>query len=220
MQANVSNENKNHMKSNHAKYEEIPSPNLYHDKNFNISAVKILPGEYYVTKRDLALVTVLGSCVAACIRDRHSGMGGMNHFMLPGDTGNAGNPADLSSPLAHYGTYAMEKMINDLLKMGAKRNNLQAKLFGGGNVMKGFTVNNVGERNAEFALNYLQTEKIELLAKDLLDVYPRKIYFFPNSGKVLVRKLRNVHNDTILEREQQYRSRIMVSTAQGKVDLF
>ena len=76
------------MKSNQAKYVETPSPNVYHDKNFNISAVKILPGEYYVTKRDLALVTVLGSCVAACIRDRDSGMGGMNHFMLPGDSGN------------------------------------------------------------------------------------------------------------------------------------
>ena len=208
------------MKSNQAKYVETPSPNVYHDKNFNISAVKILPGEYYVTKRNLALVTVLGSCVAACIRDRDSGMGGMNHFMLPGDSGNVGNPADLSSPLAHYGTYAMEKMINDLLKMGARRNNLQAKLFGGGNVMQGFTVNNVGERNAEFALSYLETENIEVLAKDLLDIYPRKIYFFPSSGKVLVRKLRNVHNDTILEREQQYRSRLTVSNSQGRVDLF
>lgn len=205
------------MTLNHADYEETQSPNLYHDKNFNINAVKILPGEYYVTKRDLALVTVLGSCVAACIRDSISGMGGMNHFMLPGDSGN---PADLSSPLAHYGTYAMEKMINDLLKMGAKRGNLQAKLFGGGNVMRGFTVNNVGERNAEFALNYLQTENIEVMAQDLLDIYPRKIYFFPSSGKVLVKKLRNVHNDTIIEREQQYRSRITVTDVQGKVDLF
>ena len=104
--------------------------------------------------------------------------------------------------------------------MGAKRNNLQAKLFGGGNVMRGFTVNNVGERNAEFALNYLATENIEVVAQDLLDVYPRKIYFFPMSGKVLVRKLRNVHNDTIIERERQYRSRISLSHAQGKVDLF
>ncbi len=208
------------MTSIYGGYKEAQSPNLYHDKNFNINAVKILPGEYYVTKRNLALVTVLGSCVAACIRDRISGMGGMNHFMLPGDNNDAGNPTDLSSPLAHYGTYAMEKMINDLLKLGAKRGNLQAKLFGGGNVMRGFTVNNVGERNAKFALDYLHTENIEVLAQDMLDVYPRKIYFFPSSGRVLVRKLRSVHNNTIIEREQQYRSRITVADAQGKVDLF
>ena len=208
------------MKPNHPDYEEAQSPNLYHDKNFNINAVKILPGEYYVTKRDLALVTVLGSCVAACIRDRIGGMGGMNHFMLPGDNDDLGNPADLSSPLAHYGTYAMEKMINDLLKLGAKRHNLQAKLFGGGNVMRGFTLNNVGERNADFAINYLHTEQIEILAQDMLDIYPRKVYFFPSSGKVLVKKLRSVHNNTIIEREQQYRSRITVAHAHGKVDLF
>ena len=208
------------MTSIYGGHEEVQSPNIYHDKIFDIGAVKILPGEYYVTKRDLALVTVLGSCVAACIRDRMSGMGGMNHFMLPGDSGQHGSAADLSSPLAHYGTYAMEKMINDLLKMGAKRNNLQAKLFGGGNVMPGFTVNNVGERNAEFAINYLRTEQIEVLAQDMLDIYPRKVYFFPNSGKVLVKKLRSVHNNTIVEREQQYRSRIAVSNANSTVDLF
>ena len=205
------------MALNQPDYDEIQSPNLYYDRNFNREAVKILPGEYYVTKRDLALVTVLGSCVAACIRDRISGMGGMNHFMLPGDSGDA---EDLSSPSAHYGTYAMEKMINDLLKMGAKRSNLQAKLFGGGDVMRGHTVHKVGERNAEFAINYLVAEKIEILAQDLQDVYPRKIYFFPYSGKVLVKKLRSVHNDTIVERERQYRSRISITDTQAKVDLF
>ena len=208
------------MTSIYGGHEEAQSPNLYHDKIFHMDAVKILPGEYYVTKRKLALVTVLGSCVAACIRDRISGMGGMNHFMLPGDNGQHGSATDLSSPLAHYGTYAMEKMINDLLKMGAKRSNLQAKLFGGGNVMPSFTVNNVGERNAEFAINYLRTEQIEVLAQDMLDIYPRKVYFFPNTGKVLVKKLRSVHNNTIMEREQQYRSRIAVSNANSTVDLF
>lgn len=208
------------MALNNENYQEAPSPNLYHDKKFNIDAVKILPGEYYVTKRNLALVTVLGSCVATCIRDRASGMGGMNHFMLPGSDGRSGKFTDLSSPLAHYGTYAMEKMINDLLKMGAKRSNLQAKLFGGGNVMRGFSENSVGERNVKFAVAYLHTESIQVLAQDTLDIHPRKIYFFPNSGRVLVKKLINVHNDTIAERERQYQSRISVADAQGTVDLF
>ncbi len=195
-------------------YEEILSPNLYYDKRFETEAVKLLPGEYFVTPRNLLLVTVLGSCVAACVRDRTSGIGGMNHFMLPGDSG------DVLSSSARYGVYAMEKMINELLKAGAQRGNLEAKLFGGGNVLRGFTVANVGERNAEFALNYLRTEHIAVVAQDLLDIYPRKVYFFPKTGRVLVKQLRDVHNDTIVDREQAYRSRIRVAEVQGDVELF
>lgn len=197
-----------------ANYEEILSPNLYYDKNFDIEAAKLMPGEYYVTARDMVLVTVLGSCVATCIRDHTNGIGGMNHFMLPGDG------SDILSNSARYGAYAMEKLINELLKMGAKRNNLEAKLFGGGNVLRGFTISNVGEQNAGFALDYLRNEKIEVVAKDLLDIYPRKVYFFPNSGKVKVKRLRNVHNNTIVEREQEYKARLRISDVQGEVELF
>ena len=197
-----------------ADYEEVLTPNLYYDKNFDTEAAKLMPGEYYVTARDMLIVTVLGSCVAACIRDRTNGIGGMNHFMLPGDG------SDILSSSARYGVYAMEKLINELLKMGARRSNLEAKLFGGGNVLRGFTVSNVGERNADFAIDYLRNEKIAVVAKDLLDIYPRKVYFFPGSGKVKVKQLRNVHNDTIIEREQEYKSRLRVSDVQGDVELF
>ena len=196
-------------------YEEVVSPNLYYDKNFDIDAVKILPGEYFVTGRDMVLVTVLGSCVAACIRDRLTGIGGMNHFMLPDSNGN-----DLVGLSGRYGTYAMELMINQMLKAGAKRSNLEAKVFGGGNVLRGFTVANVGQRNAEFVIEYLKTENIVLKAQDLLDIYPRKVYYFPSTGRTLVKKLRSVHNDTIVQREQQYISRIRSSDIQGDVELF
>lgn len=202
------------MTKGHTDFEEVLSPNLYYDKNFGIEAVKLLPGEYYVTARDMVLVTVLGSCVAACIRDRASGIGGMNHFMLPGESG------DLLSSSERYGAYAMEKLINELLKMGARRGNLEAKLFGGGNVLRGFTVANVGECNAEFAIQYLRNEKIAVVAQDLHGIYPRKVYFFPESGKVWVKLLRDVHNDTIIEREQEYKSRIKVADMQGEVELF
>jgi chemotaxis protein CheD len=202
------------MSVSHADFEEVLSPNLYFDRKFGIEAVKLLPGEYYVTARNMVLVTVLGSCVAACIRDRTSGIGGMNHFMLPGETG------DLLSNSARYGAYAMEKLINELLKMGARRGNLEAKLFGGGNVLRGFTVANVGQRNANFAIGYLRNEKSPLLAQDRLDILPRKVYFFPDSGRVKVKQLRNVHNDTIIEREQEYKSRIRVADIQGEVELF
>ena len=198
-------------------YEEVLSPNLYFDRNFEIEAVKILPGEYYVTTRDMALVTVLGSCIAACIHDRTTGMGGMNHFMLPDDRRDGG---DILGPSARYGTYAMEIMINELLKMGAKRSNLEAKVFGGGNVLRGFTVSNIGEANASFVVDYLQKEGIQVAAQDLLDIYPRKVYYFPRSGRVLVKQLRSVHNDTIIEREQAYRARLKLARIQGEVDLF
>lgn len=198
-------------------YEKIQSPNLYHDRNFDIDAVKILPGEYYVTSRDMALVTVLGSCVSACIRDRVSGIGGMNHFLLPDSKQDRGSPVGAS---IRYGTYAMEIMINHLLKNGARRANLEAKVFGGGNVLRGFTVANVGERNAEFVIDYLNTEGIAVTAQDLLDIYPRKIYFFPKTGRVLMRKLKTVHNDTIIEREHEYRSRLKTADVHGEVELF
>jgi chemotaxis protein CheD len=182
-----------------------------------MEAIKLLPGEYYVTNRNMVLVTVLGSCVAACIRDRVTGIGGMNHFMLP-DSRNEGD-SPVAAP-ARYGAYAMEMMINQLLKSGAKRSNLEAKLFGGGNVLRGFTVTNVGERNVDFALEYLTNENIQVVAKSLLDIYPRKVYFFPASGKVMLKKLRHANNDTIIEREADYGSRLKHADIQGDVELF
>jgi chemotaxis protein CheD len=193
------------------------SPNLYFDSGFEIEAAKILPGEYYVTKRDMVLVTVLGSCVAACIRDKVSGIGGMNHFMLPEMNRDESNPANAS---ARYGSYAMEMMINQLLKMGACRANLEAKIFGGGSVIRGLKTINVGQCNADFALKYLHTEGIAIASQDLLDDYARKVYFFPGSGRVLVKKLRTLHNETIVAREQAYRDRLGAVDIQGDVELF
>lgn len=196
---------------------EAPCPNLYYDRNFDIQAAKILPGEYYATGRDMLIVTVLGSCVAACIRDPVTGIGGMNHFMLPHDTQSG---AGLVSSSARYGTYAMELLINQIIKLGARRERLEAKLFGGGNVMKGFTVTDVGERNARFAIEYLKLEGIRLVAQDLRDDYPRKVYFFPATGRVLVKKLRSVHNDTIVRRERDYEHKLAAESVAGEVELF
>ncbi|MBA5635696.1 chemoreceptor glutamine deamidase CheD [Duganella sp. LX20W] len=190
--------------------------NVYYDRTFDCDAAKILPGEYYYTNKDMLIVTVLGSCVSACIRDRTTGLGGMNHFMLP-DGGGDGSPVSAS---ARYGTYAMEVLINDLLKAGAKRENLEAKVFGGGAVLKGFTAINVGERNAAFVLNFLKVERIRVVAEDLNDIHPRKVYFFPRTGKVLVKKLMQTHNDTLARREIEYASRLKVAPVAGAIDLF
>ncbi|MRW84285.1 chemoreceptor glutamine deamidase CheD [Pseudoduganella sp. FT26W] len=191
--------------------------NVYFDRTFDCQAAKILPGEYYFTNKDMLIVTVLGSCVSACIRDRVTGLGGMNHFMLPDGGGDNGSPVSAS---ARYGTYAMEILINDLLKAGARRENLEAKVFGGGAVLKGFTAINVGERNAAFVLNFLKVEKIRVVAEDLNDIYPRKVYFFPRTGKVLVKKLMQSHNDTLVKREIEYASRLKVAPVAGEIDLF
>ena len=192
-------------------------PNVYFDSVHDREAAKIRPGEYYATGRDMVLVTVLGSCVAACIRDPRLGIGGMNHFMLPDCAQQNDAPASAS---ARYGVHAMEMLINQLVKLGARKNGLEAKVFGGGNVLKGLTVANVGQRNADFVLQYLGTEGIPVLAQDLVDVYPRKVYYFPRSGRVRVKKIRDIHNDTIFDRERDYECRLHGAEIHGEVELF
>jgi chemotaxis protein CheD len=191
--------------------------NVYYDRTFDCDAAKILPGEYYYTGKNMLIVTVLGSCVSACIRDRITGLGGMNHFMLPDGGGDGGSPVSASM---RYGSFAMEILINDLLKAGARRENLEAKVFGGGAVLRGFTAMNVGERNAAFVVDFLKTERIPVLASDLNDVYPRKVYFFPKTGKVLVKKLMQTQNDTLAKRELDYAKRLKVEPVGGDIDLF
>lgn len=196
-------------------YDEQLATNRYFDRKFGLEAAKILPGEYFVSSKEALLVTVLGSCVAACIRDADSGIGGMNHFMLPDDGGR--NPMGMS---ARYGIYAMEVLINHLLKLGARRNRLEAKVFGGGAVLASLASSNVGAKNAEFVLDFLKTEKVPVIAKDLLDSYPRKVYYFPHSGRALVKKLHRVHNETLFSRENDYKVRLSGSTIEGDVELF
>lgn len=191
------------------------APNLYFDKQFARQAAKILPGEYYVTARDMTLVTVLGSCIAACIRDPILCVGGMNHFMLPE---HGGDPDSVLSLSARYGSYAMELLINHLIKMGANRTRLEAKVFGAGQVLAGVT--DIGARNTNFVLNYLERERIKLLASDLGGPYARKVYFFPENGRVLVRELRTLHNDTLIKRERVYSRIIDTVPMEGEAELF
>lgn len=194
------------------------NPNRYYDRHFDRTAVKILPGEYYATAEQNMIVTVLGSCVSVCLRDTVTKVGGMNHFLLP--SGDEVGGGSILSESARYGSFAMEVLINEMLKLGASKTRLEAKIFGGGNVMQGLTMGNVGERNAEFVINYLKTEGIPVMAEDLLGPYPRKIYFFTETGEVKVRKLKTMHNTTIVDRESEYRMRIKRQKPTGDVDLF
>jgi chemotaxis protein CheD len=194
--------------------------NRYWDKQNEIIAVKILPGEYYVTRENELITTVLGSCVSACIRDRDLGVGGMNHFMLPetnADKLKQGNEAVLGNA-NRYGNYAMEHLINTILSNGGKRKNLEVKVFGGGKIIP--TLTDVGIKNIEFVLSYIDAEGLKLISQDLGDVYPRKIVFFPATGKVRMKKIRELHNETIIQRERQYFNTIKNAPVEGDVELF
>lgn len=184
----------------------------FFDPAFQVNAVKILPGEYFVHNEDIEITTTLGSCVAACICDRAMGIGGMNHFMLPDDQDGTAS--------GRFGAFAMELLINELLKRGARRNALEAKIFGGGQVMKSFVTMNVGERNVEFVTRFLAAERIPLLAKDVLDVYPRKVCLFPKSGRVLCKRLPATHGNQFELEESRYRRQASKEASGGDVELF
>jgi len=186
---------------------------FYSDHHFQYDAVKVLPGEYFVSSDDVMVMTVLGSCIAACIWDGRVRAGGMNHFMLPDGDGSDGG--------GRYGSYAMELLINQLLKSGARRESMQAKIFGGAQVMAGFTSMNVGERNTKFVLDYLATERIPIVSQDVLDIHPRKVCFFPASGKALVKRLAHAHPETLAVEERKGNAASVVkTTAGGSIDLF
>jgi len=186
---------------------------FYADHHFQYDAVKVLPGEYFVSNEEIVIMTVLGSCIAACIWDGRARIGGMNHFMLPdGDTGDGSG---------RYGSFAMELLINEMLKLGARRETMQAKIFGGGQVMAGFTTMNVGERNTQFVQDYLATERIPIVSQDVLDIHPRKVCYFPVTGKALVKRLAHSHPETLaVEERRGNAATVAKSNAGGSVDLF
>ena len=172
----------------------------YFDREFGVAAVKLLPGEYYVTSGDIVLTTVLGSCVSACLRDSVSGVGGMNHFMLPDAVGPL--PLDTAAAM-RYGAYAMQVLLGEVVRAGARRERLEAKVFGGGAVLASMALLNIGQRNADFVLRYLLAERIRISAQDLRGKLPRRINFFPFSGRVTVRKLRQQDGTLLAQHEEQ-----------------
>ncbi|MCU4675512.1 chemoreceptor glutamine deamidase CheD [Catenovulum sp. 2E275] len=190
------------------------------DKNRQIVIAKILPGELYVTKQNELIATVLGSCIAACIWDETLGIGGMNHFMLPvkkDQHGASGWQLD-TSYTCRYGYWAMEFLINEILKNGGKKERLVAKVFGGGKIIP--NMSDVGEKNIQFVRQYLRAEQIPVIAHDVGGPWPRKIMFHPNSGIAKMKRLRSMHNDTIQQREQTYMHDIELSETQSDIELF
>ncbi|MCG8315303.1 MAG: chemoreceptor glutamine deamidase CheD [Pseudomonadales bacterium] len=197
--------------------------NRYWDKRQGVYAAKILPGQFYVSNAGEMVVTVLGSCISACVRDPINKIGGMNHFMLPVQRTNMqqdNNKPSFLTDAARYGNWAMEYLINEILKNGGKRENLEVKVFGGGKVISHMNQIDVGGQNITFVHEYLLREGLKILAEDVGGPHPRKVLYFSDTGSVKVRKLRSVSNDTVFEREVSYSQDINKQAPEGSIELF
>jgi chemotaxis protein CheD len=195
--------------------------NRYWDARMNVPAAKILPGECYVSVQGEMISTVLGSCISACIRDPVLGIGGMNHFMLPVQAGDKGiQRMNSTNPALCYGNWAMEFLINSILKQGGRKDRLEVKLFGGGRVLAGMTQIDVGRRNIDFVLDFLDKEQLRVRAEDLGGDYPRKVLYFADTGAVKMRRIRTVANNTIEQRERAYMDSMNQKPQTGGVELF
>jgi chemotaxis protein CheD len=194
--------------------------NRYWDRQHAVSAAKLLPGEYYVSSAREMIVTVLGSCVSACVRDVRLGIGGMNHFMLPLDASSGASAwGSAVSAATRYGNVAMERLINDILKLGGQRESLEFKLVGGGKVLRTSSMD-IGARNISFVRQYVADEGFAVAGEDLGDIYPRKVCYFPDSGRIRVKKLRSLHNDTLIERERHYLDDLDHDPVSSEIELF
>lgn len=189
------------------------------NSNYQSWAARILPGEYYVTRNDEGVYTTLGSCISACIRDKVTGIGGMNHFMLPATEAEAASmKASGSSSATRYGNYAMEHLINEIMRNGGKRQNLEVKIFGGGRIMQNMT--DVGKRNIDFVRDYLSIEGLSVVSEDVGDIFPRMVVYFPQTGRARVKRLRSLHNNTIVSQESSYIETIKAKPVAGEIELF
>jgi len=188
----------------------------YRDLHFNAIGIKVLPGEHYVSRSaEEMIVTILGSCVAACIRDPAARVGGMNHFMLPeSQTGEWGQ----TSSSMRYGNFAMERLINDILKLGGRRSHLEIKVFGGANVLSNGAT--IGHKNAEFIEAYLKAEGLPIAARHLYGDHPRRIHYFPSTGKVALLELRRANDLEGVSIEQDYRDTLKQAPVAGSIELF
>ncbi len=186
------------------------------DSSTGATAIWIFQGDFYVSSRpDLFLTTVLGSCIAVCIRDTVTGCGGMNHFLLP-DTEDRND--QFPSLALRYGSYSIERLINAILSRGGRRERLEVKVFGGANVMNGMS--EVGSRNVDFVEHYFAKERLSITAADLRGNYPRKLRYFPTTGRAQVCHLRDHEAKEAIQSETTLRSKVSFSKISGPVEIF
>lgn len=180
------------------------------------NTVTLLSGDFYVTgQQGIVIVTILGSCVAACMYDPIAHVGGMNHFLLP--EGPAQSAYGISDS-ARYGVYAMEQLINGILAIGGLKSRLEVKVFGGANVIDNSAM--IGTRNIEFVRNFLRQEGIPITNEDLGGDYPRRVRFHPDTGKALLLKLRRKEDMAVVGKEQRLMQTLKTKPLEGSIELF
>jgi chemotaxis protein CheD len=183
------------------------------------TVAKLLPGDYYVTREDEVLDTVLGSCVSACIRNPRLGIGGMNHFMLPRPTGHGNDTWEsIDGRATRYGSASMEQLINSILRAGGTRADLEVKIFGGANVMS--ALSDIGMHNITFVRDFLRQEGLSVVSEDVGDTCPRHVQYFPMSGRARVRHLTMRQSQTVASHEQRYLRGLQQAPVAGEIDLF
>ncbi len=193
--------------------------NRYYDRANHIYAAKIKPGEFYVTNQEEVIVTVLGSCISVCLTDRKNRIGGMNHFMLPVNAKDNQSWREVNSLSARYGNFAMEFLINNIIRNGGERRYLEAKLFGGARVIA--RMSDVGEKNIAFIRQYTASEALKVIAEDMGGERPRKLVYNPLTGAVRLKMLKTLQNDTLVQRENNYLHDLEVEeSATGEIELF
>ena len=195
--------------------------NRYWDAQHNIYAAKLLPGDFYVSLHGELITTVLGSCISACIRDPKTGVGGMNHFMLPEKRNGDLKQSWVDTPVSdqtRYGNIAMERLINLVLASGSRKQDIEIKLFGGGRVLDIST--DIGGKNITFVKQYLAAEGLAITSEDVGGACPRKVQYFPLTGRVRIKKLNSMHNQTLQNREKEYIENLNKTKVAGKIDLF
>lgn len=188
----------------------------YRDQTGNI-VVKLLPGDFYVTREEEVLDTILGSCVSACIRNPRLRIGGMNHFMLPRPSGHGSDTwENIAGRATRYGSASMEQLINRVLSVGGTRADLEVKIFGGARVLS--ILSDIGHHNVIFVREYLKQEGLRVVSEDVGANYPRHIQYFPMTGRVRVRHLRTRAH--VVTQERQFLKRIEQAPVAGEIDLF
>jgi len=188
----------------------------YFDRALGMTVVNVFQGDYYITsRRDEVLTTVLGSCIAACIRDPVIGYGGMNHFLLPQMGGDVTGPMSAS---LRYGSFAMEQLINEILRRGGRRERLEVKVFGGGNVMAGLS--GVGHKNADFIEEFLRNEGLAIAGMHLRGNRARKVQYMPGSGKVRMREVGTSAAQKLATKEVAQNVKVIVAEDTGAIELF
>jgi chemotaxis protein CheD len=193
----------------------INGNSLPKDLDADLARITINIGGLHASCKPLLLDTVLGSCISACLYDPVSGIGGMNHFMLP-EGADPDNPTS-----ARYGVNAMELLISQLMKLGGERRRFQAKVFGGGHVLKiRESLDGVPQRNIDFARRFLETEQIPVIKEDVGGYQPRRVLFHTHTGKVFLKYLGNNEAERTAEEEMVYLISLKKQKLDGDVTLF